>query len=46
MKNALFESISFTIIEYGVDISRKRAKLIIDLIEKNGGRYIEKDLCN
>ena len=40
MKNVLFKDLNFSIYEYGSDLAPKRSKILRELIEKNGGKYI------
>ena len=40
-KSTLFTNITFSIFEYGVDLTIRRANIVIDIIKNNGGKYIQ-----
>jgi len=42
MTNSLiFSSLTFSIFEHGLDLTTKRAKIIIEIIRNNGGKYLQ-----
>ena len=43
MENKLFDSMSICIVEYGIDITKKRCAILKDLFEKNGGKVVNKN---
>ena len=40
-KSSLFVGLTFSIYEFGVELTSKRANIVIDIIKINGGKYIK-----